>query len=339
MKKSPRIAIDVSWLGPTGIGRVASEVLSRGPSDWNIIEIRHGRRNAAPLTPFDLAREIGRANADLFWSPGFMPPVRFGKTPVVLTVHDLTHLHYYNLHHRIYYNLLVKPLLKRTSRIVTVSDFSRAELLTWSGVNSDKVVQIYNGVSEDFSSVGPKVDIGRPYILYVGNRRSYKNVIGLMKAFAISGLADKGFVLALSGASDEECLRAESELGLGGLIHYFGFIPETSLSSVYRGAHALALVSLYEGFGLPILEAMACGVPVVTSNLSSMPEVSGMFAVLVDPHCIEEISLGLNEVTLNSELRARLSEAGMQHARKFTWASTARQYWDLFNQLLPDPRL
>ena len=334
MTKKFRIAIDASWLGATGIGRVAAEVLERCPNDWEINEIRRGRRNAAPLTPFDLAAQIQRIDANLFWSPGFMPPARFGKTPVVLTVHDLTHLHYYKLHHRVYYNIFIRPLVKRAASVITVSDFSRQEFISWSGMPQDRVVRIYNGVSKNFDPAGLKLEIGRPYILYVGNRRSYKNVIGLMKAFSMSSLGDRGLVLALSGERDEACQLAEIEFGLEGKVHYFGFIPEEKLPSVYRGAHALAFVSFYEGFGLPILEAMACGIPVLTSSISSMPEIAGGAAYLVDPNSVQSIANGLEAVSLDEELRSHLIANGGQRVSDFSWDQTASQYWDTFSRLL-----
>ncbi len=332
MKK--KIAVDASWFGPTGIGRVADEVLSRHPPDWNIVEIRNGKKNAAPLTPIDLAKEISRIKADIFWSPGFMPPIYYEKTPVVLTVHDLTHLHYYKLHHKLYYNYIIKHLAKKASSVITVSDFSRNEFLSWSGINHEKVHRIHNGVSAEFSSTGPVTDIGYSYILYVGNRRSYKNVIGLIRAFAKSGLSSKGFILALSGGPDESYLQVENELGLSGSIRYLGFIPESQLPSVYRGAHALAFVSLYEGFGLPVLEAMACGVPVLTSTTSSLPEIAGGAALLVDPKNIEEIATGLQSICLNKELRNQLITKGLKNSSIFSWDRTANQYWNTFSKIL-----
>lgn len=331
---SKKIAIDASWLGPTGIGRVAAEVINRAPTDWEIIEIRAGKKNAGPLTPIDLAKEISRTNSDVFWSPGFMPPAYYGKTPVVLTVHDLTHLHYYKSHHRIYYNYIIRRLIKKATSIITVSEFSKNELLSWSGIDKKIVQRIYNGVSPSFTSTGNATNIGRPYILYIGNRRSYKNVVGLIRAFAKSGLSLKGFTLGLSGKPDTSLLNLEIELGLSGSIHYFGFIPENELPSVYRGAHALAFVSMYEGFGLPVLEAMACGVPVLTSTTSSLPEIAGGSALLVDPNNIEDISTGLQSISLDHTLRNQLISKGIKNSRLFSWDKTASHYWKTFSEIL-----
>lgn len=333
MNEKKKIAVDFSWMGPTGIGRVAAEVLERCPENWQILPIRKARPNASPTTPFDLAKEIRAAKADLFWSPGFMPPAWYGDTPVVLTVHDLTHLHFYKASHRLYYNAIIKPLVRKASALITVSDFSRNELINWSGAKQERVVRIHNGVSSSFRPTGKVRALDKPYVLYVGNRREYKNIPGLMAGFARSGLARHDFVLALSGERDTDCESLERKHGLLGQVRYLGFIAEEALPDIYRNAHAVAFVSRYEGFGLPILEGMASGVPVLTSNASSMPEVAGGAAVLVDPDNTEDISRGLQQICLDEELRTRLITAGQVRAGEFSWEKTAQAYWGVFAEI------
>jgi glycosyltransferase involved in cell wall biosynthesis len=333
MNGKKRIAVDFSWMGPTGIGRVASEIVDRCPENWKIVPIREGRPNAGPGTPIDLAREIRAADADLFWSPGFMPPAWYGRTPVVLTIHDLTHLHFYKAHHRLYYNVIIRPLVRKASALITVSDFSRNELIGWSGAKPERVVRIHNGIGPSFARARQAHALDKPYILYVGNRREYKNISGLMAAFSRSGLAQQGFVLALSGHRDASCESLERQYGLFGHVRYLGFISEETLPDVYRSAHAVAFVSRYEGFGLPILEGMASGVPVLTSNVSSMPEVAGGAAVLVDPDNAEDIARSLKQICLDEELRARLVIAGQVRASAFSWEKTAQAYWQVFNEV------
>lgn len=327
------IVVDYSWLGPTGIGRVASEVISRKPAGWNLKGVREGRSNAAPLTPVNLWTTLRSTPANLFWSPGFMPPLSSAGIPTVLTVHDLTHLHYYGSAKRAYYNVLMKPLFHKASHIVTVSDFTRDEFLEWSKLPEEKVTTILNAVSPVFTPDGPAIRLDRPYILYAGNRRSYKNVDGLIRAFAASGLSAQGYVVGLTGSRSEELAQLEQELGLQAHIHYFGFVPDEDLPALYRGAHALAFVSMYEGFGLPILESMASGVPVLTSNVSSMPEVAGGAAILVDPHDIASITNGLINVVGNDAKRHELIAKGLQRAAQFSWDHAAAAYWTLFSQL------
>jgi glycosyltransferase involved in cell wall biosynthesis len=334
MSERRTLAVDVSWLGPTGIGRVAQEVLDRCPVDWQIVPIRQSGRNAAPLTPIDLAVNIRKTAADVFWSPGFMPSLfKSGKTRVVLTVHDLTHLHYYGSLRRAYYNYIIKPLYKRADHIIAVSEFTRHELLAWSGVASSRVSMIHNGVSSMFTRDGAVREVDRPYILYAGNNRPYKNIANLVQAFATSNLPAQGIVLGLTGIRSLAHAQLEAKHKMGNHIKYFGFVPENELPALYRGALGLAFVSLYEGFGLPIIEAMACGVPVITSNVSAMPEIAGGAALLVDPNDIPSMANSLDRLAFDRELRFKLCTLGLSRAQAFSWDTTAEKYWTLFNDL------
>lgn len=328
-----KVAVDLSWLGPTGIGRMADEVLRRAPSNIEVAGIRKDLGNARPLTPISLAYHIARARADIFWSPGFIPPLVRRNVPSAITVHDLTHLHYYGNKHRVYYDRIILPLLKKVDVILTVSDFTRNELLEWSGLPDERVIRIYNGADPGFSPHGAVTDIGKPYVLYVGNRRSYKNVTGLMRAFAQSGLAAQGYMLGLTGKQDAELTTLASTLNITEAVHYFGFVPEQDLPALYRGARALAFVSMYEGFGLPILEAMGCGTPVLTSTKSSMPEVAGGAALLVDPFDDAAISERLVRLCVDDRLRGELRTAGLKRALDFDWGRTAREYWQVLETL------
>ena len=328
------IAIDYSWLGPTGIGRVADEVIARQPPNWDINGIRANRPNAGPFTALDLTVRLQRLEADLFWSPGFIPPMFARGKRVVLTVHDLTHLHYYGRSRKLYYDLYIRPLLKRVDRIITVSEFTRSELISWAGLDDEKVTMIYNGVGPAFSQAGPRTSVDRPFILYIGNRRSYKNVPMLMRAFALSGLIKLDFTLALTGARSAEYNQLEAELGIGLHVRYLGFVPEVELPMLYRSAHALAFISMYEGFGLPIVEAMASGTPVLTSNVSSMPEVAGSAAVVINPHDVHDIADGLRTVALDESSRKDLVKRGLARAQHFDWNVTGTKYWEVFNEVV-----
>lgn len=328
-----KIAVDYSWLGPTGIGRMAAEVLSRRPAAVEVIGIRKDMKNAGILTPFSLSSNIKKSGADKFWSPGFIPPAMSPEVPNSITIHDLTHLHYFKLHHRIYYNVVIKPLLRNVDVIFTVSDHAKLEIQEWAGISPEKVIRVYNGVDPVFSNNERIIDINRPYILYVGNRRVNKNVPGLMRAFAASGLAKQGYMLALTGSRDAAVAELEAELGIEGDVHYFGFVSEADLPAVYRGAHMTAFVSLYEGFGLPIIESMACGTPTLTSSVSCMPEVAGGAALLANPDDISAVSEGLKVLCEDSDLRQRLQTAGKQRANEFSWDKTALEYWDVLARM------
>jgi glycosyltransferase involved in cell wall biosynthesis len=328
-----KIAVDCSWLGPTGIGRVAAEVISRRPNDVELLEVNLGRSCASLFSPVVLGRSISRADADAFWSPGFMPPVSFLKRPMAITIHDLNHLHFYSRWHKAYYDHVIRPLLRGVDLIFTVSDYTRAELLEWSGLSEQKVKRIYNGVSASFVPDGDGAMIGAPYVLYIGNRRGYKNIDRLLRAYAHSWLPGAGIMLALSGARSEQLDRIEVECSISGQVHYFGFIEEDLLPAVYRGAHALIYPSLYEGFGLPVLEAMACGVPVATAMSSSLAEIAGGAAQLFDPCNIGAIADAMNMVCFDDTSRVNLVNAGLQRAKEFSWEASAGQYWATLAEL------
>lgn len=324
--------VDASWFGPTGIGRFAEEVLRRAPTGIDLVEIRRGKPNASMLSPLLLGAEYWtspRPRPKAFWSPGFIPPVMPGSAWKSVTVHDLTHRHYYSAKHAAFYSVVMKPLFRQMDLLFTVSEFSRREIVEWTGVPESRVVAIPHGIDSSFSAIGGRLDFGRPYILYVGNRRPYKNVPRLLRAFARSGLAARGFMLALSGGADWELDQLATSLGIAQDLRYLGLIPEADLPAAYRGAHAVSFVSLYEGFGFPILEGMGCGTPVLTSALSSMPEVAGGAALLVDdPQDDEQVADGLVAICTDDVLRARLRTAGLERVRAFDWNSCAQAYWE-----------
>jgi len=198
------------------------------------------------------------------------------------------------------------------------------------------VIVIPNGVDEQFSQIGEKAKFEYPYILYIGNRRGYKNIFRLMLGFSQSGLIEDGFFLALSGDRDSEMIDLERRAGIENKVYYLGKIPESSLPAVYRGAQALAFPSLYEGFGLPIVEAMACGTPVLTSNTSSMPEVAGGASLLVDPYSVREIADGLTLISKNTALREDLIGKGIERAKDYSWKITSEKYWSVIVNAVTD---
>lgn len=257
-----------------------------------------------------------------------MPPA-WSSMPVVVTVHDLIHLKYYTRYHRAYYNVILRRLYRRCEGIICVSDFTRSEFLNWSGMAESRVHTIYNGVSPEFFGTGRASPYDFPYVLYMGNRRKYKNVERLIGAFSISKLPSDGFRLVLSGDPDPELTLIARRGGVEDSLVFAGNVPQEDVPALYAGASIVAMVSLSEGFGLPVLEAMASGVPVVTSNVSSLPEVAGGAAQLVDPFSIESICGGLETLAYSREERERCRVQGLSRARMFSWDATARKVWDL----------
>ncbi len=322
-----RLLIDDRWLGPTGIGRFASEVIRRLQQrpDLEVIGVRSQWRLGDPLTPLRLQKEISRVKPDVFWSPSFMPPLA-PKLPFIFTIHDLLHLRYHTRAHVAYYNLVIRPLAYRASKIITVSEFARTEIVNWLNIDPSRVVVAHNAVSRGFTATGPRLQLDRPYILYIGNRRKHKNIKRLIKAFGISNLA-KDFALALNGPWDRSLFEFAKDIGVEDHIRFLGVIPEPDLPAVYRGATIFVYVSLYEGFGIPPLEAMACGVPVVTSNTTALPEVVDNAALLVDPESEESIAIAMQRLATDEALSAELRRRGVERARFFSWDRTADIIW------------
>lgn len=324
------ILLDNRWLGDTGIGRYANEILKRKPIDVTISNLSRKWKIKNPASPWLLGSAINSSQSDLFWSPGFMPPAG-GKTPYVVTVHDLMHLHYGSSLQRLYYNQIIRRLLNNAAAILTVSEYSRLELLTWTGLPPEKVIVTHNAVSTDFSSYGDQYNPGFPYLLYVGNRRVYKNINRLIEAFGI-GCKNTEIKLVLSGIEESGLMESAQKAGIADRIIFLGKIKEEELAALYRGALAVAYISLYEGFGMPPLEAMACGTPVLTSNVTSLPEVVGDAALIVDPFDVEAIADGLLQLTEDRELREGLIVKGLKRITKFSWDISAAKTWEVLKQ-------
>lgn len=261
-----------------------------------------------------------------------MPPLGC-KLPAVVTVHDLTHLHFYSVLHAAYYRAIMKRLYRRCDAIICVSEYTRTEFLAWSGVAAERVFTVYNGLSREFLRAGRGKGPEFAYVFYPGNRRQYKNVDRLLDAYAQSRLPRDGIRLALTGPPDAKLLKRAQRKGVDAMLHFAGALTDEEIVGLYRNARMVAYVSLYEGFGLPILEGMAAGVPVMTSNRSSMPEIAGSAALLVEPTSNDDMASGLERLCYDEELRARLIERGCARAAQFDWDQSAAQVWGIIAEL------
>ncbi|MBO3762219.1 glycosyltransferase family 1 protein [Ciceribacter sp. L1K22] len=327
--KTVTIFADRRWPVETGIGKVQTELEARLPANMRIVDIGVGGRIGSPLSPLAISGALmGRGSRGVFYSAGFVPPV-FSRLPSVVIVHDLTHRRFYGAAKRAYYDLVYKPLYRRCSAVICVSEFTRQEFLEWSGMPAEKVHLVYNGYESCFNEAGPVHQPGYPYVFYGGNHRSYKNLDRLIKAFAASTLPSRGIKLVLTGKRNDELATLADNLSVGSDVVFAGRLPSEEIPSFYRGALAVAYVSLFEGFGLPIVEAYACGVPVLTSNVSAMPEVAGEGALLVNPESVEEIKQGLDRITSDEDLRMRLIAGGRRRREDFDWDSSAQRLWQL----------
>jgi len=225
---------------------------------------------------------------------------------------------------RAYFELIVRPAIREAAVVLTVSEFSRAAICEWAKVSSAKIVNVGNGLSTIFTDQGDRFASDRPYLLYVGNHKPHKNLYRLMQAFARSKLAGE-FKLLMTGSASSSLAGEISQLGLSEHVNFIGHASDQDLAKLYRGAAGVVLVSLYEGFGLPIIESMACGTPVITSNCTSMKEIADGAAILVDPCDVDAIAQALATLIANRDMRAELITRGWAVAGNYSWDRTAQR--------------
>lgn len=285
---------------------------------------------------------------DVYHSPDFvLPPV--GRTPTVLTVHDLSFLRlpqFFVPAFRGYLEAAVTRAVRRADQILADSESTRRDLGELLGVAPERVAVLYPGVEERFRPVEDpdvlarvRARYGLParFVLGVGTLQPRKNFQGLVEAFGrllAAGHDLPGLGLVIAGGQGwlaEDLLALAARHGVGERLVLAGFVADEDLPALYTLASVLAFPSWYEGFGLPILEAMACGTPVVSADNSSLPEVVGDAGLLVDAGSSVELAHALAVVLLDDSRRARLVEAGHRQARRFTWEQAARQLFDVYH--------
>ena len=316
------IYADQRWTGNDGIGRFARHVLTR-------LDYRPAPLNSNPAGPLDswfLARALRRLEStDLFFSPGYNTPL-FCQAPFVFTIHDLIHIYCPESKRpqtQLYYATVMKRACRRAIRILTVSEFTREQVIHWSGVSPQKVVNVGNGVESTYRPEGDVYGLPFPYLLSVSNRKPHKNEFRIVEAFAKANLAPR-IHLVFTGEPSAKLSRWIAAQQVRSRVDFVGTVPEERLPSLYRGAQALVFPSLYEGFGIPILEAMACGTPVVTSNITAMPEIAGGAALVVDPRSVEQISRAIEQIVSETCCRQSLRDIGLARAARFSWERTAQ---------------
>ncbi|GGC48057.1 glycosyl transferase family 1 [Parapedobacter defluvii] len=324
---SLRVLIDGRWAGDTGIGKLYREVMERIPAGISPAFIQSNMGLGNLLTPWMLAREIRSSDAEVFYSPSFMPPLR-SRIPFVFTIHDLMHLFYYTPWHRLYYQQVIARLAAKAQQIITVSHFSKKQLVELLGIDERLVTVVYNGVDEIYRRNTEAFRSEAPYFLYVGNRRKNKNIPAMLTAFAHAAIP-MDFMFFLSGHGDETLCTRIAQLGIEKRVRFLGRIPEAELPKLYKGAYATLFVSLMEGFGLPVIESMASGTPVLTSTAGPLPEVAGDAALCVDPHSVEAIQAGIEALVNDSDGYRDFQQKGTQRSAQFTWDRTAADTWNV----------
>ena len=371
-----RIAIDVRKHNDFGIGtyvrnlvhqlaRIDHEteyVLLCRPEDRQRIQVRspNFRTVVEPARPYSFGEQIRiprtllREHIDLFHAPHYvLPPAIHCRS--VVTIHDCIHLMFPQyLPGRlayVYAKLQLWTAAHRSDRILTVSEASKLDILRRFRVPADKITVVYNAIDErltvqptdeDVERVRARYQLKDPFALYVGNIKPHKNLERLIEAFHALRQESAFEALKLVIIGDEiskyqGLRRAVHSHKLHKHVRFLGFVPLETLSVLYRLASVFVFPSLYEGFGLPPLEAMYFGTPVVTSNVSSLPEVVGDAAVLVDPYSSASIADGMRRALTDDDLRAWLRTRGMARAREYSWEQSVKSIREVYREVMERP--
>ena len=326
-------------------------------SRWDAASPAHGAnfRHVACWTPshhrlerWALGLEIARLNLELLHSPDFIPP-GFGYDRSVITVHDLSFLYYprfLNAESRRYYNEQIDWAVQRTDHILADSYATRSDLISLLQVPPDKITVVHLAANPCFSPVpdGEARQVVHQYalqpgfILFVGTLEPRKNIPGLLHAYRMlldSRVTAQPLVLVGDkGWLYEEILAAVEALGLSDQVRFLDRVPSAHLPALYSAADVLAMPSFYEGFGLPALEAMACGTPVIVADRASLPEVVGEAGELVDPDDPGAIAGALTRVLTEEPLRVEMGKLGLERAATFSWDRVARETLKVYRQVL-----
>lgn len=296
-----------------------------------------------------LPQDLRRRGARLLHSPHHTTPLLYCPCPRVLTVHDVTFFiipERYPLVRRMYFQMLTFASARRSKAVLVPSASVRDEARGFLGLRPERIAVTHEGVDSAFRPLDrgecarlarERYGLPEDYLLSLGTREPGKNRQSIL--WAMRYLLDLGGDPHLAvagqagwGAAEEEAMV--ERLGLGGRVHFTGYVPQEDLPALYNAAGLFLFPSLYEGFGLPVVEAMACGVPVITSNVSSLPEVAGDAAILVDPHDPHAIADAVARVQADPAEAKRLREAGLARAAKFTWEACAQATLAVYCRIL-----
>jgi glycosyltransferase involved in cell wall biosynthesis len=282
----------------------------------------------------------------LFVPAHTIPVIRRPSLKTIVTIHDLGAeflAQHHQFPHKLYLNWSTKYVAKHATHIIAVSDATKKDLVKQFKVSPKRITVVHEAVNSDIyyprkkaevENVKKEFGLKKPYLLFVGTIQPRKNLIKLIEAF--SKLKNKNLDLVISGKPGwlfEEIYAAPKKFGVENQVKFLGYVPEEKIPALYSGAEIFVYPSLYEGFGLPILEAMACGCPVLTSNTTSMPEVSGGNALLVNPKKTEEITFGIKQLLKNPIKRQVMAQKGLEWVKNFSWEKTAAETIAVFEKV------
>jgi len=363
-----KILFDARMLNTTGIGTYTRNILQEFDKSLEDIEVHavmnkrqiHGlklgsRVRIIPM-PFEvpvysLTEQVvlpycsNKIKPDLIHFPNFNTSF-LGKFPSVVTIHDMI---YYlfpqacpSLPAQVYAKIMLRHSVNRSRMIVTDSLFSKNDIVTHFDINPDKVRVIPVGVNSNYMPVKElgylykKYNLPKKFILYLGNHETRKNIVGLLEAYNASRCKGDYF-LVIGGKRDRrrrEISKTIKNLSLENRVVFTGFVDIKDMPALYSAASLFVFPSFYEGFGLPPLEAMACGTAVICSNRTSLPEAVGDAAVTIDPDNTDAIAEAMDNVLSDDSLKADLINKGFAHIKKFTWKDTVSGLIEIYKETL-----
>jgi glycosyltransferase involved in cell wall biosynthesis len=375
MRKPLKIGIIYGGISEqkTGMGHYLHQVLlamKRLAPDHRYILIDH-RRHPIPFRdqfehliidlprhPLGISRwilwEISKTlhQFDLVFSPGLYGPIRIPKgVASVMVVHDLTRFLFpkffsFNAVQKVLDHWAYPAMLRRYDHLMTVSKTTRKDLMTLFKVPEEKMTVAYHGAEDTFQPVspqeaeqalGPAYSINKPFILFLGTLEPRKNIPTLLKAFAgiMEQIPHDLVLVGQKGWKWEPVFREMERPDLKERVHWVGYVSDSERVCFYNAAEFLAYPSWYEGFGMPLLEAMQCGCPVITSRVSAMPEVVGEAGILIDPQRVEDLQGAMLRLVQEPGLREKMRKAGLEQAKKFSWETSAKITLEVFEKITP----
>ncbi len=368
----PKIVIDtLSLLSPlTGIGKYTYEVSNILKDNSNIdIDYFYGYYSKELIEPtthqgvknlkslisrFPFIKKMARkalfissrifaTNYDLYWQPNFIPNRGIKAKKIITTIHDFSFLIYRDFHSKeklSYFDNNFLTNIYRSSMIITGSNYTKQEILDRLNFKEEKIRVIYHGIDHNLFKIyrDTQLDFRLPnkFILSVGSIEPRKNLIGLLKAYSLLDKSIKDeyklILVGFKGWENSEIMELIEKNSK--YIEYLGFITNRDLAKVYNLATCFIYPSFYEGFGLPVAEAMACGTPVISSNSSSLLEVGGDAVLYCNPYSIKDIKEKIERLILEQSLREKLIEKGLEQAKIFSWERSAKEHLELFKEVM-----
>jgi len=364
----PKIAIDARMIHHTGIGRYIGEILRFIDSAACDLPGEIVILSSATFRGYDYLKQmtvhchvfsaqeqwelplaLRRGNIQLLHSPQFNIPI-FSKVRQIVTIHDCAYdrfpEEYPNRVAKGYYRFMFPIALRKSKRIIAISESTKRDLIELHKISPEKISVIYQGVDSRFyqdmsnekNSMLKPLYVDGDFALFVGLTRPRKNVDRLVRAFAkVLPSLKTGAKLVLAGKIDTRFLdvrRLAERLNISDSVVQLGFVSENQLLALYKTACCFVFPSLYEGFGLPVLEAMAAGTPVITSRVSSLPEVAGDAALLVNPYDVDEIAEAMYKLFTDASFRDKLRQKGKERSKQFTWRKCAQKTLKVYEEVL-----